>query len=213
MRAAIATRSASCRRPAFPTCSSKAGPTRYASSCSGMRAGAARSRRRQVNAWFGVDVESSPARARARGEARAWRAASRRRRARVVRARRAAPAAACVACRAASRDRADGAGGARPLPAALARDRPARDAARGVDPAAGAGAAGVVVGVGGAPPPRSVVPAGAARPALRVGRARVGGRGPRPRRGVLPRGRAAARAAVGARRRRRARRTTRSALR
>ena len=65
-----------------------------------------------------------------------------------------------------------------------------------LDPAAGARAAGVALGVGGAAAPRAGLPAGAARPAVRVGRARLGRRRARPRRGVLPRGRAGARAAV-----------------
>ena len=63
----------------------------------------------------------------------------------------------------------------------LARDRPARVAARGAHPAAGARAAGRAVGVGAAAAPRARLPARAARPALRVGRARLGRRGARPR--------------------------------
>ena len=147
----------------------------------------------QAHAWFGVDVEPLLRAAGTTGEARPRRAASRRNGARVVRSRGAAAAAARVARRAAPRGRAGGAGGARPLPAALARRRPARVAARGADPAAGARAAGVAVGVGGAAAPRARVPARAARPALRVRRARLGRSGTRPRRGVLPRGRAGAR--------------------
>ena len=87
------------------------------------------------------------ARARARGAARPRRAPAGRDRARVVRPGRAAAAAARVARRAAQGGRAGRAGDARPLPAELARDRPARDAARGARPAAGARAAGLALGV------------------------------------------------------------------
>ena len=159
-----------------------------------------RTRARAVHDRSGARVvrgrrRAAPARARARGEARARRAPPRRRRARVVRSGRAAPVAARVARRAAARGGAGGAGGARALPAELARDRPARVAARGADPAAGARAAGGALGVGRAAAPRARLPAGAARPALRVRRARLGRRGARSRGRVLPRGRLAARRA------------------
>ena len=71
--------------------------------------------------------DGDPRRARARGAARARRAAARRQRARVVRSRRAATAAARVARGAAARGRAGRARGARALPPVVARDRPARD--------------------------------------------------------------------------------------
>ena len=77
----------------------------------------------------------------------------------------------------------------------LARDRPARDAAGGARPAAGASLPVSLLGVGGAAPPCSGLPAGAARPALRDRRGRVGGRGARPGRALLPGGRVASRAA------------------
>ena len=116
------------------------------------------------------------ARARARREARPRRAAPGRHRARVVRPGRAAPAAPRVARRAAPRGRAGRAGGARPLPAELARDRPARVAARGARAAAGARAAGRALGDRGAAAARARLPPGAARPALRDRRGRLGRR-------------------------------------
>ena len=98
---------------------------------------------------------AAAARGRARGEARPRRAPSRRNGTRVVRSRGAAAAAPRLARRAAARGRAGGAGGARALPAELARRRPASVAPRGADPAPGARAAGVAVGVGGAAAPRA----------------------------------------------------------
>ena len=102
------------------------------------------------------------------GSARARRAPPRRDRARVVRPGRAAPAAPRVARGAAEGGRAGRAGRARALPAGLARDRPAREPARGARAAAGAAAAGVAVGGRGAAAPRAQLPAGLARRALRL---------------------------------------------
>ena len=97
----------------------------------------------------------------------------------------------------------------RPLPARLARDRPARRPARGARAAAGARAPGLALGERGAAAARAGVSARVAGRALRRGRARLGRRGARPRRRLLPRRRAAARqarrgAAAGGRDRRRA---------
>src|SRR5439155_13629069 len=86
--------------------------------------------------------------ARARGEARPRRAASRGDGARVVRPGRAAPPAPRLARGAAQGGRARGAGRARTFSAELARHRPARDVARGARAVAGFVAAGLVVGVG-----------------------------------------------------------------
>ena len=74
-------------------------------------------------------------------------------------------------------------------------DRPARDAPRGARPAPGAVAAGLALGDRRAAAARAGLPAGAARPALRHRRGRVGRRRARPRRALLPRGRGGARAA------------------
>ena len=127
-----------------------------------------------------------PARARARRQARPRRASPRRRRARVVRPRRPAAPAARLARGAAQGGRACRAGGARAVPARLARDRPARQPARGARPAAGAAAAGVALGERGAAPPRAGLPARLARRALRHRRGRLGRGGARPCRALLP---------------------------
>ena len=78
------------------------------------------------------------------------------------------------------------------------------DAPRGARPAAGTVASRVALGVGGAAAPRPGLPAGPARPALRLRRGRLGRRRPRPRRDLLPRGcsgarRSGGRAAAGGR--------------
>ncbi len=138
-----------------------------------------------------------PARARARREARPRGAPPGRDRARVVRPGRPPAPAPRVPRRAAQGGRARRAGDARPLPAELARDRPPRDAARGPRPAPGPAPAHGALGVGGAAASRPRVPAAAARPALRLGRARLGRRWPRPCGRLLPRGRRGARPAVG----------------
>ena len=133
------------------------------------------------------------ARARARREARPRRAAPGRHRAGVVRAGRPAPPSPRLARRAPPRGRARRAGRARPLPPALARDRPARDPARGARAAAGPAAPGLALGVGRPAAPRPRLPARAARRPLRLGRARLGRRGARPRRRLLQGRRAGAR--------------------
>ena len=177
------------------------------------RAGAGRSRPPQATAWFGVDVEQQlrelereeklvRGELRPGGTEREWcdpDVLRRLRRASLAALRREVEPAEQAAL-------------GRFLPSWHGIDRRAslREA---LDPAAGARAAGVAVGVGGAAAPRARLPAGAARPALRVGRARLGRRRARPRRRLLPRRRAAARPAVRPRRRPRARRTTRSARR
>ncbi len=91
----------------------EAAPTRCASSCGGTRAGAGRSRRREVKRWFGVDVEEDLRELEredklVRGELRPGG-----KRARVVRPRRPPPSAARVARGAAARGRAGRAGRAR----------------------------------------------------------------------------------------------------
>ena len=63
--------------------------------------------------------------------------------------------------------RARGGGGVRPVPAELARDRPAREPPRGARPAPGAAAPGVALGERGAAAARAGLPAGPARPAVR----------------------------------------------
>ena len=115
-----------------------------------------------------------PARARGAGPPRQRGAPPGRHRARMVRPRRAAPHPPCDARRAAPRDRARRTGSARAVPPGLARDRPPGDAPRGARPAPGARAPGVAVGVGDPAPPRARLPAGRARPDLRVRRGRVG---------------------------------------
>ena len=125
--------------------------------------------------------------------ARPRRAAPGRRRARVVRPRRAAASPACLAGGAPEGGRAGRAGGLRPLPARLARDRPARHAPRGPRPAAGAAPARLAVGERGAAPPRAGLPARLARRALRHRRGRLGRRRARPRRPLLPLRRSASR--------------------
>ena len=102
---------------------------------------------------------AGPAGARARRPARPRRAAPGRERARVVRPGGPAAPAPRVAGRAAARGRAGRAGRVRPLPAELAGDRPARDAARGAGAAAGARASGRALGVRGAAAPRARLPA------------------------------------------------------
>ena len=136
-------------------------------------------------AWFGQDVESVLRELEHAGQARPRRASPRRDRTGVVRRRGAPTPAQSLARRAPARGGARRAGGARPLPAELARDRPARVAARGADPLQAPGAAGGAVGGGGAAAPRARLPAGAARPALRVGRARLGRRRARSGRALL----------------------------
>ena len=127
-------------------------------------------------------------RARARRPARARGAPAGRERARVVRSRRASPAPAGVAGGAAKGDRAGRAGRVRPLPPDLARDRPAREPARGARAAAGARAARLALGVRGAPAAGSELSAGVARRALRLGRAHLGRCRPRSSGRLLPRG-------------------------
>ena len=95
--------------------------------------------------------------------------------ARVVRRRGAAATATRIAGRTAPRGRARRAGDARPVPAELARHRPARDSARGARPAAGAAAPGRS---GRATCSRAACPttAAPARPAVRLRRAGLGRR-------------------------------------
>ncbi len=128
--------------------------------------------------------------ARARRQARSWRAPPRRHGTRVVRPGRPPAPAPRLARRVAARGRANGAGGVRSLPARLARGRPASDSEGGARAAPGAPAPGGALGIRAAAPPRAWLPAGAARPAVRLGRGRLGGRGSRPRSGLLSRRRA-----------------------
>ena len=114
-------------------------------------------------------------------------------RARVVRPRRAPAPPSCLPRRAPPRGRARRAGRTRPLPARLARDRPPREPARGARAVAGARAPGLALGERGAAAPCPRLPAVLAGRALRRGGARLGRRGARPRRRLLPRGRARAR--------------------
>ena len=127
--------------------------------------------------------DAGAGRARACRRARPRRAAARRHRARVVRPRGAAAAAPRLARRAAGGDRAGRPAGARALPAELAGRRPPpadrrgdRPPARGARPAPGARAAGRGVGARRAPAPHRRLRAGLARPAVRVGRGRLGRR-------------------------------------
>ena len=175
----------------------RAAPTRSASSSSATRKG-----RGPFTTARGRDAFRPRARAAScttleradllvRGELRPGR-----HRARVVRPRRAAPPPARLARRAAPRGRAGRAGVLRPLPARLARDRPAREPARGARAAAGARAARSRSGR--ARCCRGACPA--TSPPGSTGSAPPGelvwvGAGPRPRRRLLPRGRAAARPA------------------
>ena len=85
-------------------------------------------------------------------------------------------------------DRAGRAGRVRPLPPGLARDRPAREPARGARAAAGARAARLALGVRGAPAAGAELSAGLARRAVRLGRAHLGRRRPRSGGRLLPRG-------------------------
>ena len=128
----------------------------------------------------------SSARARARRPARPRRAAARRRRARVVRPRRPAEASARIARGAAARGRARRAGRSRPLPACVARNRTPGRPPRGARPAARARPAGHALGERSAAAACARLPAGVARRPLRLGRARLGRRGPRPGRRLLP---------------------------
>ena len=116
---------------------------------------------------FGLALETPAARARAGRPARARRAPAGRQRARVVRPRGAPPPPQSLARRAPPRGRAGRAGLLRPLPAGLARDRPARHPARGARPAPGSRPAGDAVGERGAAAARPGLPAGLARRALR----------------------------------------------
>ena len=143
----------------------------------------------EANDAFRPRRRAGAARPRAGGEARPRRAPAGRDGARVVRPRRPPPAAPRVARRAAQGGRAGRAGDARALPAELARRRPQGDASRGARAAPGAVAARLALGVGGAAAPGTRLPAGAPRPAVRDRRGRVGRRGPRPGRALLPRGR------------------------
>ena len=110
---------------------------------------------------------AAAARARAGGTARPRRAPARRDRARVVRSRRPASSSPRVPRCASQGGRARGAGGVRPVPAELARDRPAREPARGARPAPGAAASGLALGERGAAAARAGLPAGPARSAVR----------------------------------------------
>ena len=200
MRAAIATRSASCRRRGCRPCSSSRCRTRCARSSRAGRAGAGRSRPPRRSTWFGVDVEEQlrelereeklvRGELRPGGTEREWcdpDVLRRLRRASLAALRREVEPVEQAAL-------------GRFLPS-WHGDRPPRVAARGAHPAAGARAARGAVGGGGAAAARARLPAGAARPALRVRRARVGRSRARPRGGLLPRGRAAARASRRARR-------------
>ena len=127
--------------------------------------------------------DAGAGRAGARRRARPRRAAAGRDRARVVRPRGPAAAAPRLARRAAGGDRAGRPARARALPAELAGRRPPpadrrgdRPPARGARPAAGARAAGRGVGARRAAAPHRRVLAGLARPAVRVGRGRLGRR-------------------------------------
>src|SRR4029078_10974922 len=98
------------------------------------------------------------------------------------------------------------------FPAELARDRPSRVTTRGIGAAAGARFTGRLVGERRAPPARARLPPRAARRrprrprrrprpwrprrAVRCGRGRLGRCRPRPRHGLLPRGRAGTRPAA-----------------
>ena len=129
-------------------------------------------------------------------------------RARVVRPRGPAPPAPRLARRAARRDRARRPARARPLPAQLAGRRPPparrrrhRPAARGARAAAGPRAPRRRVGARRAPPPDRRLQRGVARPAVRLGRGRLGRRGragppQRQGRALLPRRRRRARPAA-----------------
>ena len=128
----------------------------------------------------------APRRPRGPRPAREGRAAPRRRRAGVVRSGCPAPHPAGVPRGSPPPGRAGRAGGSRPIPAGLARDRPSRDAARGARPAPGAGAPGGALGERDPPAPGPGVPARGARPALRLGGGPVGRLRPRPRRALLP---------------------------
>ena len=167
--------------------------------------------------------DAGAGRAGARGRARPRRAATGRDRARVVRSRGPAAAAPRLARRAAGGDRAGRPARARPLPAELAGRRPPpadrrgdRPPARGARPAPGARAAGRGVGARRAAAPHRRLLAGLARPALRLGRGRLGRRRAarpphRQGRALLPRRRGRARAPGGrARRQRRAVRRARA---
>ena len=115
--------------------------------------------------------------ARDAGPARTRRAPAGRRRARVVRPRRAAAHPARLARGAATRGRACRAGRPRPLPAVLARDRPAGHAPRGARASTGPRAAGEPVGGRAPAAAGSRLPARRSRPALRA-RARWSGSAP-----------------------------------
>ena len=110
---------------------------------------------------------AAAARARAGGTARPRRAPAGRVGARVVRPRRPASSSPRVPRGAPQGGRAGGGGGVRAVPAELARDRPAREPARGARPAPGAAASGLALGERGAAAARAGLPAGPARPAVR----------------------------------------------
>ena len=78
----------------------------------------------------------------------------------------------------------------RPLPAGLAGNRPRATLREALVPLQGLAAAGRALGVRGAAAARAELPAGAARPALRDRGGRLGRRRARPRRRLLPGGRA-----------------------
>ena len=152
----------------------------------------------EVAARYGLDealVESVLGEPRARRPARPGRASARWSRARVVRSGCAQAVAASVARGTAQGGRARRAVGVRALPAGLARNRPACKPSRGARPAAVTPLAGLAVGERGAATPRTGLPAGLARRALRHRGDRLGRRRPRSRCAVLPRGCAAPRRA------------------
>ena len=127
---------------------------------------------RDVAARYALDGGPGRGRARAaRGPRppRARRASPRRSRARVVRSGRPASHPSRIARRAAPSGGAGRAGCARPLPAGLARDRPASLAARGAGPPSGPRDPGEPLGDGDPAAARARLPAGLARPALRLG--------------------------------------------
>ncbi len=196
-RAATATRSASCRRPVCPTSFLEGGPDSLRQLVRRYARGRGPFTTAQAKAWFGVDVDAHlrelereeklvRGELRPGGSEREWcdpDVLRRLRRASLAALRREVEPAEQAAL-------------GRFLPSWHGIDRRAslREA---LIPLQALAAAGVAVGVGGAAAARPRLPAGAARPALRVRRARLGRRRARPRRRLLPRRRAAARPAVG----------------
>ena len=193
MRAATATRSASCRRPGLPGVFLEPVPDALRSLVARWARGRGPFTTAEVSAWFGVDVEEQlrelereeklvRGELRPGGTEREWcdpDVLRRLRRASLAALRREVEPVEQAAL-------------GRFLPS-WHGDRPPRVAARGAHPAAGARAARRAVGGGGAAASRARLPARAARPALCVRRARVGRSRARPSRGLLPRRRAAAR--------------------